>query len=128
MVYNRKHVSRVALLALVLAHCVPFLVAEPPCGLTSIQETLPLIYPPIAKAAHVTGQVILIAEFSTDGSVHSINIEDGPEMLQKSARDFVQGWSANRYGGSRSCPIVIIYKVDTGESNGTFVKKIRSTM
>ena len=84
---------------------------EPPCGLSSIQETNKPIYPPIARAAHVTGNVILLVEFSQDGSVKESRALSGPEMLKASAHDYVVSWKANPYAGSRTCPIVIQYEL-----------------
>ena len=112
------------LLFVLLISCNAFMrAAELPCGLNSIQETTPLLYPPIAKAAHINGPVIMIAQFSLNGSVHSVDILSGPEMLRKSAKDFVQGWTANPYGGSRACPIVVAYELDTQEKNGNVERK-----
>jgi hypothetical protein len=77
-----------------------------------------LLYPPIARAAHVTGQIILMVQFAPDGSVHAAEVLSGPVMLRASAKTYVSGWLANRYGGSRTCPIVIGYQLDSSEENG----------
>jgi hypothetical protein len=110
----------VRLACLLLCFSVGALAQEAPCGLTSVAESQSLIYPPIAKAAHVSGLVILLAEFRHDGSVSGTSILSGPEMLRSSARNFVVGWKVNPYGGSRTCPIVIRYQLDTSEPDGVY--------
>jgi TonB family protein len=50
------------------------------------------IYPPIAKAAHVQGEVILSIEIGTDGHVLSVKPLGGPSMLIGSATDAVKNW------------------------------------
>lgn len=79
------------------------------CGLTSVRETSQLIYPPIARAAHVSGAVILLARFNTDGAPMHISVLSGPPMLQPAALDFVKGWRANEFTGPRECPIAVTF-------------------
>ena len=50
------------------------------------------IYPPIAKAAHVTGTVVLQLEVESDGSVGKVKIISGPPMLNGAATEAVQKW------------------------------------
>jgi hypothetical protein len=78
-----------------------------PCGLTSITENAQFSYPPIARAAHVQGAIILLVQFALDGKPTHISAVSGPLMLQGAAIDFVKGWQANTYTGPRECPIVI---------------------
>jgi hypothetical protein len=52
------------LLLLLSATC---LAQEAPCGLTSIKETTPLLYPHIARAAHIEGIVIFLVYSSAAG-------------------------------------------------------------
>lgn len=84
---------------------------EPPCGIHTITETVAPIYPPIAKAAHVSGDVMLLITLEHDGSVSDAQVIRGPEMLKKSAIAFVKGWNANEYGGSRACPVTVRYEL-----------------
>ena len=86
-----------------------------PCGVTSISETSQLIYPPIARAAHVSGTVILLVRFGQDGAVMNGTVVSGPPMLRGSALDFVKGWRANGYTGPRECPIVVNFNVIEGD-------------
>lgn len=99
---------------------------EPPCGIHTITETVAPLYPSIAKAAHVMGDVMLLITLEHDGSVSDAHVIRGPEMLQKSATDFVKGWKANEYGGSRACPVTVRYELDydtcsVGESDNHFL-------
>lgn len=47
------------------------------------------IYPPIAKAARVSGTVVLQAIIRTDGHLESVHVISGPAMLQQAAIDSV---------------------------------------
>jgi hypothetical protein len=80
---------------------------EPPCGVSVFTETAAPVYPPIAKAAHVSGDVMLLLKIERDGSVASAEVIRGPEILKKPSVEFVKGWKANTYGGSRSCPVIV---------------------
>jgi protein TonB len=61
-----------------------------------IQHTLP-VYPPIAKAARISGTVVLQAEISRTGSVKEIQVVSGPAMLQQAALDAVKDWRYKPY-------------------------------
>jgi protein TonB len=50
------------------------------------------VYPPIAKAAHVSGAVILHAIISKSGTIDNLSVVSGPEMLRSSALDAVRTW------------------------------------
>lgn len=58
----------------------------------SISKTPPL-YPPIARAAHVQGDVVVRALIGTDGSVVDAEAISGPAMLRRSAVDAVLQWT-----------------------------------
>ncbi len=51
------------------------------------------VYPPIARAAHVTGDVLLSFQIQTDGHVSRIRVLSGPAMLQQAAIDAVKNWT-----------------------------------
>jgi TonB family protein len=53
----------------------------------------PPIYPAIAKAAHVSGSVILQLQIAADGTVSSVEILSGPGMLYQAAEDAVTQWT-----------------------------------
>lgn len=54
-------------------------------------------YPPIAKAAHVSGAVVLRAIISKTGTIDNLSVISGPEMLRASALDAVRQWKYKPY-------------------------------
>ena len=82
---------------------------EPPCGIRTMTETVAPVCPPIARAAHVSGVVVLVATFDLQGGVTEVHAVSGPAMLRESAATFVRGWRADAYSGPRSCPVVVEY-------------------
>jgi periplasmic protein TonB len=61
-----------------------------------LQKTTP-IYPPIAKAARVSGTVVLQATISRTGSIENLRVVSGPAMLQQAALDAVKTWRYRPY-------------------------------
>jgi protein TonB len=61
-----------------------------------IQKTQP-IYPPIARAAHQGGTVVLHAIISKSGTIQSLSVISGPAMLQGAALDAVKTWRYKPY-------------------------------
>jgi protein TonB len=61
-----------------------------------IQKTQP-IYPPIAKAARVSGTVVLQATISKAGTIENLHVINGPAMLQQAAMDAVRSWRYRPY-------------------------------
>ncbi len=55
------------------------------------------VYPPIAKAARVSGTVILQATISKSGTIENLHVISGPAMLQQSAMDAVKQWRYKPY-------------------------------
>ena len=60
------------------------------------------VYPPIAKAAHVTGTVVLQLEIEPDGTVGQVKIISGPEMLKATSVDAVKQWQRRSNGQQRT--------------------------
>ena len=50
------------------------------------------VYPPIARAAHVQGTVVLRAIISKTGTIEKLQVVSGPPMLTQSAMDAVARW------------------------------------
>jgi protein TonB len=48
------------------------------------------VYPAIARAAHVTGSVIVEAVISKAGTIESLHVISGPEMLRAAAMDAIR--------------------------------------
>jgi protein TonB len=61
-----------------------------------LQKTPPL-YPPIAKAARVSGTVVLQAKISKTGAIEDLHVVSGPAMLQQAALDAVRTWRYRPY-------------------------------
>jgi TonB family protein len=99
----------IATAILLLSLSCACLAQQNPCGLSKMTETTTPVYPPIAKAAHVEGNVILLVSFKTTGEVDRIDVTSGPKMLERAATDYVKGWHANEYSGPRTCPIVVTF-------------------
>jgi protein TonB len=55
------------------------------------------VYPPIAKAARVSGQVVLQATISKTGTIENLKVISGPAMLQQAAMDAVRSWRYRPY-------------------------------
>ena len=55
------------------------------------------VYPPIAKAAHVQGAVILHAMISKTGTIEDLKVVSGPQMLSGAAVDAVKRWKYKPY-------------------------------
>ena len=55
------------------------------------------VYPPIARAAHVSGAVVLHAIISKAGTIQRLSVLSGPEMLRASAVASVQDWRYKPY-------------------------------
>ena len=54
-------------------------------------------YPPVAKAAHVQGTVVLQAIISKTGTIEGLAVISGPPMLRASALDAVRRWRYKPY-------------------------------
>jgi outer membrane biosynthesis protein TonB len=79
------------LLALLLPLLVTLHAQEPARVLPRVIDHAPLIYPAIARAAHVAGPVRL--KITTDGhAVSSVEAVDGPPILVKAATENAQTW------------------------------------
>ena len=61
-----------------------------------VQKTQP-VYPPIAKAARVSGTVVLQATISKAGTIEGLHVISGPAMLQQAAMDAVKTWRYRPY-------------------------------
>jgi protein TonB len=61
-----------------------------------LEKTDP-VYPQIAKAARVSGTVVLDAVISQTGRVIGLRVMSGPPMLQQSAIDAVKTWRYRPY-------------------------------
>lgn len=61
-----------------------------------VRKTIP-IYPPIARAIHVQGTVVLQATISTAGRIEGLRVVSGPPLLQAAAVNAVKTWIYRPY-------------------------------
>src|SRR5580693_7037202 len=66
------------------------------CGQLAVTPVLMeqpvIVYPPIAKAAHVTGEVVVRFAIESDGTTSSVQVISGPVMLQGAVADRIKDW------------------------------------
>ena len=55
------------------------------------------IYPPMARSAHVNGEVIVRMTIGQDGNVKNAVAEKGPPMLRGAVLDAVKQWKYKPY-------------------------------
>ena len=55
-----------------------------------LAKLTPPVYPPIARVAHISGEVVLALGIRRDGSVESANVVSGPPILRQAALDSAQ--------------------------------------
>jgi periplasmic protein TonB len=60
-------------------------------------QSTPPVYPSIAKAARVSGTVVLEATISKTGVIENLRVVTGPAMLRQSALDAVRTWRYRPY-------------------------------
>jgi TonB family protein len=58
-----------------------------------IDHHVPPVYPPIAKAARIQGEVVFQVNVSKAGHVESLKVLSGPAMLQQEATDCLKQWT-----------------------------------
>ena len=80
------------------------------CGV-QLSSSQPVVYPAIARAAHVSGTVTVLTRFNRDGSVASANVLNGPEMLRIATLTFLRTARTGVSEGSRECPILVAYQL-----------------
>ncbi|MGB6743432.1 MAG: TonB family protein [Terracidiphilus sp.] len=79
---------------------------QPPKGPTHVSQgvmtgllldkVLP-VYPPIARAIHMEGTVVLQATISKNGTIENLRVVSGPALLQQAALDAVRQWRYRPY-------------------------------
>jgi periplasmic protein TonB len=61
-----------------------------------VKKTTP-VYPAIAKAARISGTVVLQATISKKGTIVDLRVVSGPPILQQAAIDAVKKWQYRPY-------------------------------
>jgi hypothetical protein len=62
------------------------------CTLEGLSEGKSPDYPPIARAAHVSGVINAVVNFDKDGKPNSVTNMSGPEILKKPTKDYLLSW------------------------------------
>ncbi|MGD1064812.1 MAG: energy transducer TonB [Terracidiphilus sp.] len=70
---------------------------SPGVAVRLLLEKTPPVYPPIAKAARVSGTVVLRVTISENGMVEYLSVVSGPAMLQDAALDAVKTYRYRPY-------------------------------
>jgi protein TonB len=84
------------------------------------------VYPPIAAAAHVSGQIEIQIVVGLDGKITNVGMPVGPAMLRASAVEAVKEWTFKPYRiGTHPVPFttLITFQFTT---TGTHSEKIQS--
>lgn len=55
-------------------------------------HSVPPVYPPVARASRVSGDVVVDALIDTSGNVKATKVISGPVMLQQAAVETVRQW------------------------------------
>ncbi len=66
-----------------------------------------VVYPPIAKAAHVSGTVVLQITINTAGNVTNVKTVSGPPMLVGAAQDSVRKWTYKSVPATQTFPVSV---------------------
>src|ERR1700676_5530636 len=75
-------------------------------------HVLSLTYPPVARQARITGDVVLIAHIGSDGSVSIPIRKSGHPLLLQAAEDNLKAW---KFQTGESQEMEITYHFKTGE-------------
>jgi TonB family protein len=87
---HRFHLRRIALIFSALTTCAP-LPAQ--FGTAPVPANAPaVVYPPIARAAHVEGEVVVRFSIANDGTTSNVEAISGPPMLRGAVENKVQEW------------------------------------
>jgi Gram-negative bacterial TonB protein C-terminal len=84
------------------------------CPLDGMAESKPLIYPAMARAAHVEGDISARVAFDGKGKVTGIDHLLGPEMLKRPTEDYLRSWqlkSVPSYMSSCHTTVLIEYRL-----------------
>jgi TonB family protein len=90
---RRKHLAPLSSLAALLAVLLSAATVRAQFGSPPVPVSFAdPVYPPIARAAHVSGEVVVHFSIEDDGSTSQVQLVSGPPMLEGTARDAVKRW------------------------------------
>lgn len=99
------------------------LTAAAQCGTDSLRQKsaeLP-IYPPIARTAHITGDVLVAFDIDEEGQTTNVRVTSGPPMLGSSVTDNVKSWrfvGASAHIARKNCQTSFRYSLSSQETEG----------
>lgn len=108
---------------------VPVEIGSPGIAPLQFATYVPPVYPQIARAARVTGEVVLDATIGTDGTTGDIRVVRSVPLLDQSAIDAVRGWRfvSPRVGGlTAPLRVPITFSFVQGGSFSVRVSPVRS--
>jgi TonB family protein len=73
-----------------------------------VVQAVPSLYPPIARAAHVSGEVKVEATIDADGAVTSVNVVNGHKLLSPSVEKATRKWKFNAVAGNTAVRSVVL--------------------
>ena len=97
-----------------VAHRPPSVTLVNTSELAPLDAKLPL-YPPIARAAHIEGDVTLMLEIQPDGKVGQVKVEGGPEMLRAVAVFSANAWIFPRTETKQSIGADIAFRLNCAD-------------
>ena len=89
--------------------------------MSHVEKRAPLVYPPIAKAARVSGTVVVQIEVNGDGTVAGTKVISGPPMLLQASLDSVKPWTFKPFDkdGAKvtaSGPVSLVFTLGDSET------------
>jgi TonB family protein len=92
----------------------------------SVQKYEVSVYPPIARAAHISGDVKLTLDIAPDGTVTAVKVLSGHPMLVTSATDAIKKWRFHcddcKYGEPFHHSIIFDFKIALSEDRGKWLQ------
>jgi hypothetical protein len=86
------------------------------CSITGAVRPAEIIYPPIARAAHISGTIIGHLQFEPSGRILGIDIDSGPEMLRDTVKKTVANWTIyTNASGEQPCQNLLIVDFTIGQ-------------
>jgi Gram-negative bacterial TonB protein C-terminal len=101
------------------------------CPLDGVTESKSPTYPPIARAAHVEGDVSARLTFDAKGQVTEVADWTGPEMLRQPTEDYLRSWrlrsgSMPSYMDSCQSTVLIEYRLTTASEKPSNTQVFRA--
>jgi hypothetical protein len=96
------------------------------CSITGKAKSNTIFYPPIARAAHISGTVVSRMTFSPSGEVIEMETVFGPPLLATSANAQMKSWTVQtNAAGADPCQSLIVLNFAIGQTES--VEQIADT-